>query len=154
MSQLSLTRRFWSSTLFPVLLMAYPSLAPAQSEVACGAAATQLQAYIQQVNSVAQFEYNRGIPARCGYNGYCAQSLLQQLSIWYSQQSMLVNQWYDTIARQCSTPSERGRASSRKRQADPTEEIADADDLKVDDEDKTVKIRIPSKPSGFSGGQR
>ena len=154
MNQPHFIRGIKGRLLLSVLLIASPSLSLAQSEMACGAAVTQLQAYVQQVNSVAQLEYYRGIPGRCGYNQYCAQSLLQQLGIWYSQQSVLVNQWYSTIARQCSGPSEERRATARKRQENPTEEIADVDDLKVDDEDKTVKIRIPSKPSGFSGGQR
>lgn len=127
------------------LLAMNSSIALAQNEVACGAAVSQLQAYVQQVNTIAQVEYSQGIRARCGYNGYCAQALLQQLSAWYAQQSMLVNQWYTTIARQCST-----RPTARKRQSDPSEQIEDAADIKVDNEDKTVRIKIPSKPSGYS----
>ena len=131
--------------LLPIMLLAAcATTASAQSEMACGSAVSQLQAYVQQVNTVAQIEYNQGIRARCGYNGYCAQTLLQQLSAWYAQQSAMVNQWYATIANQCSS-----RRTSRKRQVDPTDEIEDVDDLKVDDEDKTVRIRIPSKPSGY-----
>jgi len=136
-----------------LLLAASPFLAHAQQEIACASAVSQLQAYVQQVNAIAQTEYYQGIPARCGYNAYCAQVLLQQLSAWYAQQSMQVNQWYSAIARQCSSSSAPvpPRSSVRKRQSDPGEEIENVEDLKVDDEDKTVKIKIPSKPSGYRG---
>lgn len=137
-------------TLLAILaLLAAPLGAPAQTEIACGTAVAQLQAYVQQVNAAGQFEYSRGIPVRCGYNTYCAQVLLQQLSAWYAHQSMLVNQWYSTIAHQCSSmPPQPGR-SARKRQTNPSDELEGVDDLKVDSEDTTVRIKIPSKPSGY-----
>jgi hypothetical protein len=125
----------------------------AQNEVACGLAVSQLQEYIRQVNTIAQFEYYQGIPARCGYNAYCGQALTQQLTAWYGQQSSLVNQWYATIARQCSVQSDT-RPRPRKRQTEVTSKLEDADDLEVDDEERTVRIRIPSKPSGFSRGRQ
>ena len=129
------------------LLIALTVAASAQSDIACGNAIFQLQSYVQQVNTIAQVEYSQGIPARCGFNGYCTQFLLQQLSVWYGQQSLLVNHWYGAIQAQCtSQPS-----AARRKQKDPTEEIASVDDLQVDDEDKTVRIKIPSTPSGFRG---
>jgi hypothetical protein len=136
-----------------LLLAALPLSLAAQSEVACSAAVSQLQTYANQVNSIAQAEANQGIPLRCGPNPYCAQTLYQQLSAWYAQQSALINQWYTTIARQCSPPPVQQSAASRKKQTRPTEEI-DVDDLEVDDDDKTVRIRIPSSPSGYSRSRR
>jgi hypothetical protein len=136
-----------------VLLAAGVRVCSAQSQTACGEAVKQLQTYVQQVNAIANLEYNQGISRRCGFNGYCAQSLLQQLTAWYSQQSMLINQWYSAIARQCSPGSQR-RPSARKPRTDPTDEIEDVDDLQVDDEDKSVRIRIPSKPNAFSSRSR
>lgn len=142
-------RYVWLRHALAMTLVAVgPAPMMAQTEMACGAAIQQLQAYVNQVNSIAQMEYNRGIPQRCGYNGYCAQAMLQQLGAWYSQQSMLVNQWYGTISRQCSSPTQ-SSSVRRKRQTDPAEEIEDVDDLEVDNHDKTVRIRIPSNPSGY-----
>jgi len=141
-----LPRRWIRSGWALTTAMALTSIAAyGQTEVACGAALSQLQGYVQQVNTIAQVEYSQGIPARCGFNGYCAQVLFQQLSAWYAQQSAQVNQWYATIARQCSS-----QRVTRRRQDNPKVEIDDVDDLEVDDEDKTVRIRIPSQPNGFS----
>jgi len=128
------------------LLLLTANGAYAQSEITCSAAVAQLQTYVQQVNTIAQVEYTWGIPARCGYNGYCAQSLFQQLSAWYAQQSALVNQWYTTIARQCAVQ----QTATRRPKTDPREELEGVDDLQVDNEDATVRIKIPSKPSGFN----
>ena len=125
-----LRRRFQSGRLVLATVLALTSTgAFAQSEMACGAAVAQLQGYVQQVNTIAQVEYSRGIPARCGYNNYCAQSLLQQLNVWYAQQSGLVNQWYATIARQCTSQ----QPAARRTKSRPSDEIEDVDDLQVDD---------------------
>ena len=134
--------------VFAVVISAGVRPTNAQNQMACGAAVQQLQTYVNEVNAIAQYEYNRGIAMRCGYNGYCAQSLMQQLAMWYSQQSSLVNQWYTTIANACSSTGP-GRTAARRKRTDPSEEIEDVEDLDIDDEDKTVRIRIPSKPSGY-----
>lgn len=143
-----LRRRLQGRLLIMAIVLALTTTgAFAQSSMACSAAVAQLQGYVQQVKTIAQVEYSRGIPSRCGYNAYCAQSLLQQLSMWYAQQSALVNQWYATLARQCTSQ----QPAARPKENDPTNPIDDVDDLQVDDQDKTVRIKIPSKPSGYSG---
>lgn len=118
--------------------------ASAQAPISCESAVSQLQAYAQQVNAIAQVEYYQGIPARCGMNAYCAQALLTQLTAWFGQQSTQINNWYTTIQRVCS---ER-RTARRPKQTDPTEAI-DVDDLDVEQDDRQVRIRIPSNPSGY-----
>jgi len=123
----------------------------AQSQMTCGNALQQLQAYVYQVNQMAAVEYNQGIPYRCGYNAYCAQAAYQQLNYWYAQQTQLVNGWYQNIVYTCTTK----QSAPRIKTAPPTEDdpggidTSSVDDLEVDDEDKTVKIRIPKSPKGF-----
>ena len=128
---------------------------PAQAQMSCGDAVGQLQSYVGQVNAFASTEYYRNIPARCGPNGACLQWWLQQLNGWYIQQSSIVNGWYSTIVAQCSQSSSNSRRPSairRKAATQDDEGGLDEDavkDIKVDDEDKTVRIHIPSTPKGF-----
>jgi hypothetical protein len=76
---------------------------------------------------------------------------LIQLNQWYAQQSQQVNMWYAQLNQQCA----RGRGPSQipgrpPTQNDPGEINEDAiQDLQIDDEDKTVRIRIPSNPQGY-----
>jgi hypothetical protein len=128
---------------------------PAQAQMSCGDAVGQLQSYVGQVNAFAGTEYYRNIPARCGSNGLCLQWWLQQLNAWYIQQSSLVNGWYSTIVAQCSQSGSSSRRPSTIRRKVATQDDEgglDEDavkDIKVDNEDKTVRIHIPSTPKGF-----
>jgi hypothetical protein len=129
---------------------------PARAQImSCGDAVGQLQVYVGQVNAVASTEYYRNIPARCGPNGACLQWWLAQLNAWYLQQSSLVNGWYSTIVAQCSQSGLTSRHPSAIRRKPATNDDGgglDEDavkDIKVDDEDKTVRIHIPSTPKGF-----
>jgi hypothetical protein len=116
----------------------------------CGLAAAQLQQYVAQVNQVANYQY-QVIAANCRCNAYCFQTYLQPPNVWYMQQASLVNGWYSQISRECTTNGLQGTLRSRPGTADneprvPTDKI---DELTVDDEDKTVRIRIPDTPRGF-----
>jgi hypothetical protein len=120
----------------------------------CGEAVGQLQGYVQRVNAFANNEYYYGIPGRCGGNPGCMQWWLVQLNSWYAQQSNLVNGWYSQIVTQCMAPTQRPTRKSVPL-TKSSEEVAgglDEDavqDLQVDDEDKTVRIKIPKTPNGF-----
>lgn len=123
----------------------------AAAQVPCGTAVSQLQYYVSQVNQVAVFEYYQGIPARCFGNAYCAQAQLFQLDAWYRQQSLLVNDWYGRITAACTAggvaqrlPTRRDESSNRRRMDETAIE-----DLEVDDEDRTVRIRIPETADGY-----
>lgn len=138
--------------IFPVLLMCSSFSLPAQGQSnTCGIAVSRLQNYIQQVNAFASAEYYQNIPARCGLNGNCAQWWLQNLNAWYQQQGALVNEWYGDITRQCTKRTTVKRVRSKRQTDDEPGEIDEGavEDLKVDDEDKTVRIRIPSTPKGY-----
>jgi hypothetical protein len=119
----------------------------AQQSISCGIAQHQLQGYVNQVNNIANFEFSQGIPMRCGFNGQCTNWLLFQLNSWYSQQTQLVNVWYQKIAIKCTSDSSPGRIEGSIEE--PIEEDA-IDEMVIDDEDKTVKIKIPKNPNGFS----
>jgi hypothetical protein len=118
----------------------------------CGIAVSQLQNYVYQVNSAANTAYYNYIPMQCGYNPMCQQTLLNQLNNWYMQQTYQVNAWYSQILQQCNQqPPQIGKIPNTG-QSDSRPGKIDEDtvkDIKVDDEDKTVRIRIPSTPEGF-----
>lgn len=66
----------------------------------------------------------------------------------------MVNGWYSTIAMTCAARENRGshkKLKVKKPTEDSPGEIDEdsVDDLKVDDDDKTVRIQIPSSPKGF-----
>jgi hypothetical protein len=118
----------------------------------CGIAVSQLQNYVLQVNTAANTAYYNYIPMQCGPNPMCQQTLLNQLNNWYMQQTYQVNAWYSQIVQQCSQQSPQiGRIpSSRPSDSGPGEIDEDTvKDIEVDDEDKTVRIKIPSTPKGF-----
>lgn len=126
------------------------SPAAAQSST-CGSALYQLQSYAAQVNQAANFEFHHGIPMRCGGNPYCGNTQLYQLNQWYSFQSNQINGWYQQLVAECATqapPRQRNRRpGSRDIETGIDEESIE--DLEVDDEDKTVVLRIPDNPRGF-----
>jgi hypothetical protein len=130
--------------------MLTPVHAFAQSST-CNGAIGQLQSYVTQVNSFANAEYYQNIPMRCGPDPSCAQWWLGQLNGWYMQQTALVNNWYAQISQQCTQQS----APSPIPTTGPTDggpgEIDESaiEDLEVDDEDRTVRIRIPATPKGY-----
>ncbi len=141
-----------------IIAAIYPTSAIAQGSMTCGVAVSQLQTYVAQVNAFANNEYLYGIPGRCGLNGYCRQGWLQQLNAWYVQQAALVNGWYGQIVAECSAKGSSGsRAGSGRRvrskaatDDDPGELDEEAvKSIDVDDEDKTVRIKIPSTPAGY-----
>lgn len=115
----------------------------------CGSALAQLQQYVLQVNQAAQWELYQGIPMRCQGNPMCGQMLLQQLDFWYRQQAGLVNNYYMQIAQQCSSQAPTGIPTRPGEGGMPRVDEQDVTDLQVDDEDRTVRIRIPTTPQGF-----
>jgi hypothetical protein len=120
-------------------------------QMSCGDAVYQLQMYVAQVNQIANFEYYQGIAQRCGYNQYCGNTLLQQLNYWYQQQAQMVNGWYMQINQTCAGNSYPGGiGNSGGNGAPPELDEDDIEDIEVDDEDRTVRIRIPDNPRGFS----
>jgi hypothetical protein len=116
----------------------------------CGAAVAQLQNYAAQVNAFAA-QYYRGIPMNCGGNPNCMQWQLGQLNGWYMQQTALVNGWYGQLSQQCTQQRTPSRIPSKQPTIDDPGELdtSPIEDLKVDNEDKTVRIQIPSTPKGF-----
>lgn len=137
----------WKCVVLVGSAMLSSNTAVAQTDT-CSGALWQLQQYVSQVNYQAQMEYSQGIPMKCGGNPYCAQSLLQQLNYWYQQQSALVNRYYYSIAQQCSSEQDMSAPLDDANIDSPMDE-SDIADLQVDDEDRTVKIRIPDNPQGF-----
>lgn len=133
------------------ILIAGVSLS-ANAQSTCGAAVAQLQQYVVRVNAFATGEYYRGIPARCGLNSQCSQWWLGQLNAWYMQQSQLVNGWYARLSAQCTSggagPGTVGINVPSSQGPGGLDESA-VSSLQVDDEDKTVVIKIPSNPQGF-----
>lgn len=124
----------------------------ANAQNTCGQAVAQLQQYVAGVNQFAYVEYYQNIPARCGGNPMCMQMWLQQLNGWYVNQAGMVNGWYAQIQANCSSSSSgRTRIGGRRggQEAAPELDEDDVASLDVDDEDKTVRIRIPSNPSGY-----
>ncbi|WP_260582633.1 hypothetical protein [Sphingopyxis sp. PET50] len=142
-------RNFVAAIGIPALLAI--SNAAAAQQATCGTALYQLQAYAAQVNQVAQFEYYQGIPYRCGYNAYCGNAQLYQLQQWYGFQASQVNGWYQQLVSQCASQAPVGQRR-RKPGSDDLEQGIDEqslEELEVDDEDKTVVLRIPDNPKGF-----
>jgi hypothetical protein len=115
----------------------------------CGMALQQLQMYVARVNQIAQFEYQQGIPMRCQGNPMCGQAMFQQLNYWYTQQAGMVNSYYMQISTQCSSSGPTSLPQRADSTGLPRVSERDVKTLDVDDEDKTVKIRIPSTPQGF-----
>lgn len=147
--------RHWKLILLVVTLLTSSSSLGAQSgTTTCGLAVAQLQGYVGQVNAFANGEFYQGIPYRCQGNPTCLNWWVTQLNGWYSEQARMVNGWYSQLSRECT---ERRPGTTRKqvRVRRPTpedpgeldEEVID--DLEVDDEDRTVRIRIPESPRGF-----
>jgi hypothetical protein len=147
----ALARAGAALVVLAVLVTAGPATA---QNLTCGSAVSRLQEYVAGVNSFANTEYYQAIPARCGGNQQCMYWWLQQLNGWYMQQSNMVNGWYQQIQTGCSSDSStrsRPKRITKKQSRDAAPEL-DEDDvasLDVDDEDKTVRIRIPSNPSGY-----
>src|SRR6266849_1897644 len=110
----------------------------------CGAAVAQLQNYATQVNAFAAQYYQR-IPMNCGGNPNCMQWSLGQLNSWYMQQTASVNGWYGQLIQQCTQQRTSGRIPSKQQTIDEPGELDTSaiEDLRDDDEDKTVRIRIP-----------
>lgn len=134
------------------LLLAFAT-GTVQSQVAsCGQALQQLQHYALRVNQIASFEHQTGIPMRCSMHTGCVLQGYQQLNAWYVYQSGLVNGWYAQLAAQCSRSASRPTVRHKRVTPDSaggldTEPI---EQLTVDDEDRSVAIRIPSTPRGFA----
>jgi hypothetical protein len=140
------------------LVFVTASSAAAQS-INCGTAVYQLQNYVAQVNAIANNEAWQGIPYRCQGNPYCVNMMMVQLNGWYSQQANLVNGWYAQIVNTCAAPpaSSQDRIGSSGRRT-PTRiarndegqlDEEQIEDLEIDNEDRTVRIRIPSTAQGF-----
>lgn len=142
-----------------LILMTFMALmfgANARAQSTCAEAVSQLQQYVAGVNQFANNEFYQGIPMKCGGNGACMQWWLQQLNAWHMGQMNMVNGWYQQIVGSCSAGSPdrtvaREKVKTRKTTtASPPEvdeeQIASID---VDDEDKTVRIRIPDTPMGY-----
>lgn len=117
----------------------------------CGAAVMQLQNYAVQINTFANSEYYQGIPLRCGWAPACMQWWLGQLNSWYMQQDALVTAWYNQITMQCTQQRMPGTLRNRRQTDNEPGQLDQRkiEDLNVDDEDKTVRIRIPSTPKGY-----
>lgn len=131
-------------------LLFYGSVVPASAQVnTCGMALQQLQMYVARVNQIAQFEYQQGISRRCQGNPMCGQAMFQQLNYWYTQQAGMVNSYYMQISTQCSSNGPTSLPQRTDSTGRPQVSERDVETLDVDDEDKTVRIRIPSSPQGF-----
>lgn len=113
----------------------------------CRNAANQLAQYISQVNQVVYWERSQGIPMKCGWNPMCVQLGLQQLQVWYAQQTNFMNGTYMQLAEECNTQP--GRIDH----GDPQREVEDItiglEDVATKGKDKQVRITIPSTPEGF-----
>ncbi|GAB3097803.1 hypothetical protein [Lysobacter terrae] len=133
--------------LYPLALLGsclVASTTAAAQNMTCGNAVMQLQAYIAQVNQYAAMEQQQGIPMRCGWNQQCSQWWYAQLNNWYWQQSQLVNNWYNQISMTCGN----GQEMQTQRGEEMDDDVVD--EIEVDDEDKTVAIKIPSTPKGYN----
>ena len=121
---------------------------PVSAQTTCGEAQQQLQNYIAQVNEKANVEYFQAIPARCGTNFQCGNWWIGQLNAWYANEGARVNYWYTQLSVLCTTNPIRPRPIPRGNPAEGIDDDA-VEDLEVDDEDKTVVLRIPDNPRGF-----
>jgi hypothetical protein len=131
-----------------VALLATSGHASAQT-MNCGQAVTQLQSYAQQVNVVANQVYYQVIPMQCGYHQQCQIMMLGQLSAWYQEQAQLVTQWYIQINQQCNQRQGPALQNRAGREGAPELDRGRIADLQVDNEDRTVRIRIPDTPRGY-----
>lgn len=126
----------------------FPTAASAQST--CGDAIYQLQGYAQQVNFIANTEHQK-IVWSCGGNPACVSMSLPPLHAWYLQQGSFVQSAYNQIVMQCAGGQGGSRVPIKRPTPQEPGEIDDEaiQDLAIDDEDKSVRIRIPSTPQGF-----
>ena len=142
--------RFLAGLGAVVLILGPVHRARAQN-LSCANAVDQLQSYASQVNRVAMFESNEGIPVRCGWNAVCRELGMQQLSAWYAQQAYLVNGWYAQISQACAAGASRQRPPAETPRSRDSRRISEENiqELRIDDEDRTVRIKIPSTPQGY-----
>ena len=110
----------------------------------------ELQAFVSQVNGMATSELNLGIPMRCQGNQHCSQILLQQLDSWYGQQTSLADTYYMQISLQCSSQGARPLPRRQAETGVPSLNEKDVGELRMADEARTVRIRVPSNPQGFA----
>lgn len=148
------TRNGMLCALIVGLLSATQPLGAQTGSTTCGLAVAQLQSYVGQVNAFASAEFQQGIPYRCQGNPSCMNWWLVQLNGWYTEQARMVNGWYSQLNRECTDrrPGSRDRrVRVRRPTADDPGELDEevVDDMEVDDEDRTVRIRIPDSPRGF-----
>lgn len=142
--------RFGYSTILLGLVLSCELVAPASAQMnTCGMALQQLQMYVGQVNQTAQYEYYQGIPMRCRGNPMCGQAMVQQLNYWYMQQSNMVNTYYMQISQQCSSGPPTPLPRSPDETGSPRIRERDVRTVQIDDEDRTVRIKIPTTPQGF-----
>jgi hypothetical protein len=116
----------------------------------CGNALMELQAFVSQVNGMATSELKLGIPMRCQGNQHCSQILLQQLDSWYGQQTSLADTYYMQISLQCSSQGARQLPRRQAETGAPGLNEKDVSELRMADEARTVRIRVPSNPQGFA----
>jgi len=136
----------------------------------CNTAINRLQYYAAQVNQIYQNEYWRVIPGqRCPafdrngipYNPQvvqnCRLQMLGYLNNWYAQQCNYVNNLYSQIVQGCQIPDpgdtpapdpEPGTGQSAKISTSKIKQLSAGVD-----EDKTVKITIPTTADGFKPDQ-
>jgi len=132
------------------LVVALLAIVPvAHAQQTCGDAVSRLQNYVASVNQFANAEYFQGIPMRCGGNPQCQQMWLQQLNGWYMSQSNMVNQWYMQIQMNCTSTGSTTKISKTKNNGAPELDEDEVASLEVDDEDRTVKIKIPKDAVGY-----
>jgi hypothetical protein len=129
--------------------IAASSISSAYAQQTCGEAVSQLQSYVASVNQFANGEYFQGIPMRCGGNPNCQQWWLQQLNGWYLNQSGMVNQWYMQIQANCSSQPTKRKISKIDNDGAPGLDEDDVASIDVDDEDRTVRIKIPTDAVGY-----
>ena len=144
--------------LITILLLAISKPSFGQS-TKCGAAVSQLQSYVLQVNQSYSNEYNQIIPMqRCpAYDAWnrpyaaqivqnCRVQMVGYLNQWYGQQSNYVNNWYFQIMQSCANPD-------RNIPSPTNNDTIDEDEIKNltagIDEDKAVRITIPKTAAGF-----
>ena len=140
-----------NTSLIAVVLISGSSYnVSAADTMQCGSAASQLQQYVNQVNYVANFEYYQGIPNSCMWAQPCMYQKLGMLNAWYMQQTHLVNGWYRQIVTACTDSGSQDLDSDDQTDTRPGKiDEEQIKDLEIDDEDKSVRIKIPSNPKGF-----
>lgn len=147
---------FWSISTYAI------------SQIDCHTALNNLHAYAGQINNIYNNEYWRAIPLqRCPAVDFagrpfnpvvvqnCRLNLLGQLNNWYGQQCQYINNWYVQIFRGCSIdqstsvirPAPSPISGKNENQKIDTKQISDLTSG-IDDE-RVIKIRIPSTAEGF-----